>query len=169
MKLLIYNTGQQLNKLLLTEAAKFTNLKVSLARQEASPITLQDYDLLLLAPWHAKNETAQQFSKEQLELLVELSQIRQAKLIALLPSQSELTNQADKKLLTKLKELVAKQQEFFILETSFEVAVEELARVSLACIAQLAAGAKAWGSYTYTQNLPNPLLETFGIHPINEK
>lgn len=165
MNFLIYTSHTQLADDLAEQATIYTNLTLSQAREDANPLTLPDFSLVFLAPWQTSaSEKDLSAWQGKLQTLLEVAQARKAKFFVLMPQLEEITTLASAQLFTQLEASLAKQKHF-ILEANSEVATVELARVVLAAAAQLAAGAQAWGKYSYTTQIPNALLENFGIHP----
>lgn len=233
MKVLFYCDYPDLTQQLQQEINSFSHLKLQAVSFATCPLTLPDYEFLLLAPWQAANEVAAASPKtsllenfmQRLPTLIELTQARKAQLLVLLPAEKNLTSPAEKQLYQQILACLASYKQHLIIETNPSLnftptgrlarlvkqptedvqqinysgvqSLNELARISLAVIAQLAVGAITWGQYSYQTNNPaslieiirllkpvtkeskeakpvNPLtfdnkhlLETFGIHPRN--
>lgn len=165
MNFLIYTSHSQLADELIQQAEIYTNLIPSHAREEANPLTLPDFSFIFLAPWQTSSSEEDLVAwQDRLEELLEIARARKAKFFVLTPQLEEVTTPASAQLFTQLEARLAKKKHF-ILEANSEVEIAEIARIILAAAAQLAAGADAWGKYSHTNQVPNDLLENFGIHP----
>lgn len=195
MKILFYNNYPDFFSQLEKEVGNYSHLNLVEACPTAHPLTLPDYDFLLLTPWQQVNEIAAETADlkrletylTNLKEFIELTQVRNAQLIVLLPLEENLISQQEKELYAEVVASVTKCAKHLILASNpslnFNLAanlvqlvkqptashqeanysgvqtLNELARVTLAVIAQLATGAKNWGHYSYQTNNSVSLVE----------
>lgn len=196
MKVLFYNNYPSFFTQLEKEITIFSHLDLLSAKNRMNPLTLPDYDFLVLAPWGAANEVlVEELSPKQaakvladLPLLLQITQARNGQLILITPKLEALTGQAEKEFFAQIQTQLKGFKKYLWLKTNPSLNTEptsrlaqlvnsstekvynkqsylglqtlqEVARITLACVAQLAVGAKTWGVYDLAASKPVSLIE----------